>query len=329
MGGIVINKKSGIPLYLQVKNQITEQIRLGNFKVGCKMPTERELANTLNVSRNTISTAYNNLENDGIIKSFQGKGTFVMEEVASWKDKNLKEKIVKVLDLALEEAMENGMNSEEFLELVTQTVNEKSEIIEKMSFIFVECNIEQAKMFSYQLGKTSKMQVIPLTINDLKNMDDETKEALKKCEVIITTFNHVNEVNKLINNTNKHVFGVAINPDIGTIVKIARYKDGTKFGCVCISEEFIFKIERALENAGLDNVNIAYTNSSNKKELEDFIKYVDVIIVSPGRMNDIKEINYSHKDIIEFLYLLDGGSVKALKSKMVEYLPHNLRNLIS
>ncbi|SHK12732.1 transcriptional regulator, GntR family [Hathewaya proteolytica DSM 3090] len=328
MVNIKINKKNGIPLYLQVKKQIIEQIRLGNFRVGSKMPTERELASAINVSRNTVSTAYNDLEKDGIIKSFQGKGTFVMEEVASWKDKSLKEKVVKVLDIALEEAMENGMSTEEFLELVTETVKERNEIMEKMSFVFVECNIEQSKMFSAALSNSSKMQVIPLTISDLRVMSEKTKNIVKSCEVIITTFNHVNEVTELTSLLNKQIFGVAINPDIGTIVKIARYKDGTRFGCVCISEEFMFKIRQALEKAGLDNVDIAYTNSDDKEELKNFIKYVDVIIVSPGRLKDIKSINVENKDIIEFLYLLDNGSVKALKSKLVEHLPRNMKNMI-
>lgn len=310
---------------MQVKKQIVEQIRMGQLKVGCKMPTERELSQSLNVSRNTVSTAYNDLEKDGVIKSYQGKGTFVMEEVASWKDKNLKDKIVKVLDLALEEALENGMSTEEFLELVSDTVNERNEMIEKITFVYVECNVEQAKMFSEALSKASNMNVVPLTTGDLRTMDKGTEEVLKKCQVIITTFNHVNEVTELTRELNKNVFGVAINPHIGTIVKIARYKEGTKFGCVCISDEFMFKIKRALENAGLDNTEMEYTNTYDKKELEKFISEVDVIIVSPGRMKDVSKINKDNKDIIEFLYLLDDGSVKALKSKLVESLPHDFK----
>lgn len=84
---ILVNKRSGVPLYLQVKKQILDQIRSGKIKVGSKMPTERELATSLGVSRNTISSAYNELEKEGIIKSYQGKGTFVIEEVSSGKIK--------------------------------------------------------------------------------------------------------------------------------------------------------------------------------------------------------------------------------------------------
>ncbi|CAM2762324.1 GntR family transcriptional regulator [Hathewaya histolytica] len=320
---IIVNKKSGVPIYLQVKKEILNQIRGGKIKVGSKMPTERELAQLLGVSRNTISSAYNELEKDGIIKSYQGKGTFVIEEVSSWKDKNLKDKIVKVLDLALEEALENGMKTEEFLEVVNERVNEKKEIMKKIVSVYVECNIEQAKMFSEQLTKTSNMNVIPLTISDLQKMDNKTSDILKKCQVIITTFNHVNEITELTKDNKKHVLGVAINPDLGTIVKIARYPEGTKLGFICISDQFMFKIRRALENSGLGNVNMEFTNTYDNKELSKFIDDMDVVIVSPGRYKDVKDLNKSNKEIIEFIYTLDDGSVKVIKSKLIELQYNN------
>lgn len=315
---ILVNKRSGVPLYLQVKKQILDQIRSGKIKVGSKMPTERELATSLGVSRNTISSAYNELEKEGIIKSYQGKGTFVIEEVSSWKDKNLKDKIIKVLDLALEEALENGMSIEEFLEVVNDRVSERKEMMKKIVSVYVECNIEQAKMFSVQLSSTSEMSVIPLTISDLQKMDKNTIEVLTKCQVIITTFNHVNEVIELTKEQKKDVLGVAINPDLGTIVRIARYPEGTKFGFICISEEFMFKIRRALESSGLGNVNMKFTNTYKENELKNFIEDTDVIIVSPGRYKDIKNFNKYGKDVIEFIYTLDDGSVKAIKSKLIE-----------
>lgn len=320
---ILVNKKSGVPLYLQVKKQILDQIRSGRIKVGSKMLTERELAINLGVSRNTISSAYNELEKEGIIKSYQGRGTFVVEEVSSWKDKNLKDKIVRVLDLALEEALENGMSTEEFLEVVNERVSEKKEMMKKIVSVYVECNIEQAKMFSTQLNDTSDMSVIPLTISDLQTMDKNTIEVLKKCQVIITTFNHVNEVIELTKEQKKEVLGVAINPDLGTIVRIARYSQGTRFGFICISEEFMFKIRRALENSGLGSLDMKFTNTYKEKELEEFISDTDVIIVSPGRYKDVKNLNKYGKDVIEFIYTLDDGSVKAIKSKLIELKYNN------
>lgn len=307
-----------MPLYLQVKKQIMDQIKSGTMKVGSKMPTERELSQKLKVSRNTISVAYNELEQEGVLKSYQGKGTFVAEEARPWKAQNMEEKITKFVDLGLEEALETGMNEEEFLELVTKRVKEKMELMRRISAIYVECNIEQSRMFSKELSTSTNMNVVPLTVNDLEKMDDSTRGIVEKSQVIIATFNHVNEVVESLRDFNKEVLGVAINADLGTIVKIARYPKKTKFVFICISDEFMFKIRAALEKSGLDNIDIKYTNTVDKQELRGLIDSVDVIIVSPGRYKDVRDLNKDNKDIIEFLYTLDEGSVKALKPRIME-----------
>jgi DNA-binding transcriptional regulator YhcF (GntR family) len=293
-------------------------IRSGTLKVGTKMPTERELSEKLKISRNTISSAYKELEQEGVLKSYQGRGTFVDEEAQPWKAKNVKDKIIKFVDLGLEEALETGMSAEEFLEIVSQRVNEKIEMMSKIVAVYVECNIEQSRMFSKQLSQSTNMSVIPLTISDLKAMDKDSKEAIEKSQVIIATFNHVNEVNELISGFNKEVLGIAINADLGTIVRIARYPQGTKFGFFCISQEFMFKIRGALEKSGLGNIDIEYSNTINESEIKEIVNKSDVIIVSPGRYKDVIQHTEEKKDIVQFLYTLDDGSVKALKSKLVE-----------
>jgi hypothetical protein len=116
----------------------------------------------------------------------------------------------------------------------------------------------------------------------------------------------------------KEVIGVAINVDLETIVKIARYSEDTRFGFVCMSQEFMFKARGALEKAGLGNVNIQYTNTTDTDELKKLINNSDVIIVSPGRYKDVKENTIEEKTVLRFLYSLDDNSVKALKSKIIE-----------
>ncbi len=315
---IKINKESGVPLYLQVKKQIMDLIKNGALKVGNKMPTERELSEKLKVSRNTVSTAYNELEQEGVLKSYQGRGTFVAEEANPWKVQNIQEKIIKFVDLGFEEALETGMDADEFLEIVMERVREKKELMSKITALYVECNIEQSRMFSKQLMDSTNMNVIPFTLDDIRDITKDTKQMVEKCQVIIATFNHVNEIVKLTKPFKKEVIGVAINVDLQTIVKIARYPEETRFGFICMSQEFMFKARGALEKAGLGTINIQYTNTTDKDELIKVINNSDVLIVSPGRFKDVKENSTEEKQMMKFLYSLDDNSVKALKSKMIE-----------
>jgi GntR family transcriptional regulator len=315
---IKIDKKSGVPIYIQVKNQIMNEIRNGSLKVGDKMPTERELSQKLGTSRNTISSAYNLLEQEGVLISYQGRGTFVAEEAKTWRQHSNKDKLLKIIDLGLEQALEMGLNPKEFLALVQVRIREREELIKRINAIYIECNIEQAKIFARELTSSTDLNVTPMVIADLINRNEKTQKALEDAQFIISTFNHVNEVVELTSDLEKEVLGVAINPCLETIVKIARYPSRTKFGLVCISKEFHFKVENALKSAGLEIQAINATTSRELKDIEEIVNSSDVVIVSPGRREEVKRIAGNKKEVISFDYNLEQGSVKAIISKIVE-----------
>jgi len=74
-----LNRNENIPLYVQVKNRIEELIKSCVLKPNTKLPSTRELASSLRVSRNTVLQAYELLEAEGLVYSGVGKGTFVHE----------------------------------------------------------------------------------------------------------------------------------------------------------------------------------------------------------------------------------------------------------
>ncbi|MFR3911346.1 MAG: GntR family transcriptional regulator [Clostridium paraputrificum] len=65
------------PIYEQIKDKFIELIINNALREGDKLPSVRELASMLTVNPNTISKAYNKLEDEGMIETLKGKGTFV------------------------------------------------------------------------------------------------------------------------------------------------------------------------------------------------------------------------------------------------------------
>ncbi|MGF6947784.1 GntR family transcriptional repressor for pyruvate dehydrogenase complex [Neobacillus sp. B4I6] len=74
---INFNPVSSKKLYLQIYNQILSEIQSGSFKIGDKLPPERELCEQFGVSRAPIRQALSALELNGIIYSRQGEGVYV------------------------------------------------------------------------------------------------------------------------------------------------------------------------------------------------------------------------------------------------------------
>ena len=75
-----IDKDSRIPLYYQLMDIIVEMIEEGKLQEDDRLPSERELCETYDVSRSTVRQAIQELEKEGYIYRLHGKGTFVSPE---------------------------------------------------------------------------------------------------------------------------------------------------------------------------------------------------------------------------------------------------------
>jgi GntR family transcriptional regulator len=74
---IIITNQSDRPIYEQIMDQIKAQIMNGELKEGDALPSMRLLAKELRISIITTKRAYEELEREGYIESYTGKGSFV------------------------------------------------------------------------------------------------------------------------------------------------------------------------------------------------------------------------------------------------------------
>ena len=74
-----INPSSGVPIYLQIENQVKNAIATGALPRGGALPPVRKVAAQLGLNPNTAARAYQNLERDGVIVTAAGGGTHVAE----------------------------------------------------------------------------------------------------------------------------------------------------------------------------------------------------------------------------------------------------------
>lgn len=74
---IIISNSSGEPIYNQITSQIKEMILDGRLKEGDALPSMRALAQQLRISVITTKRSYEELEREGFIESYTGKGSFI------------------------------------------------------------------------------------------------------------------------------------------------------------------------------------------------------------------------------------------------------------
>ncbi|MBW4841183.1 MAG: GntR family transcriptional regulator [Paenibacillaceae bacterium] len=115
---ILLSHSSGEPIYLQIVMQIRDSILQGKLTPGTALPSIRQLAKDLQISVITTKRAYNELEQEGLIDSVVGKGSFV----SGGNQEFIREQRLKALESKLREVLEESkslpMSMDELIEWI-------------------------------------------------------------------------------------------------------------------------------------------------------------------------------------------------------------------
>lgn len=99
-----IDIKSGIPIYLQITEQVKLSVLSGRYRPGDRLSSVRELAVALRINPNTVVKAYQMLKDEGIIDSRPGGGNFVLpqenKDMISQSDNFILKELQAVIDRA-------------------------------------------------------------------------------------------------------------------------------------------------------------------------------------------------------------------------------------
>ena len=114
-----IDARSGVPIYLQLIEQVKRSVAIGVLEPGEQLPTVKQLALDLTINPNTVARAYRDLERDEVIETAPGRGSFVRGNgTAMTTRKTLSDVAVDSLTHAIREAKSIGLNRSEVLALV-------------------------------------------------------------------------------------------------------------------------------------------------------------------------------------------------------------------
>lgn len=72
--------RSGVPIYVQIVEQVQQSVAAGKLKPGDQLPTVRQLASEIRVNFNTVARAYRMLDEAGLISTQQGRGTYILDQ---------------------------------------------------------------------------------------------------------------------------------------------------------------------------------------------------------------------------------------------------------
>ena len=312
-----LQKKAGAPYYVQLKNILKDLIRSGDLKEG-RIPPVRQLAREYGVSINTALRAYESLRREGLIAGAVGRGTFVTASTLEIQRQNRQVLLRRVVEHALEEALSLACSIEEFSEAVGELVAEKRDSLSKVRLAFIECNIEQLLYFTDHLDLDPHIHRLPVLLDDIRKARKETLEQLASSDIVVTSFYHAEEVRGRLSALGKPIVGVSLEPEMGTIIRIAKIPRASTVGLVTTSEDFRRIVREILSDLDLHFERILETTARGEQEVRELAGQCDALLVSPQRLQQVRQAARPGAEVIEFVFTPDRTSVNNLKVALLE-----------
>jgi len=117
---IHISSSNGVPIYLQIVNQVKYLVASGRLAAGAELPPIRVLAEKLLVNPSTVARAYRELETAGIVEKRRTAGTYVSDQGSPLARRERIKILAERIDALVAEARQMNVDVEEVLKLVEQ-----------------------------------------------------------------------------------------------------------------------------------------------------------------------------------------------------------------
>ena len=118
-----IDFRSRIPIYEQIKNEILMCIRLGIYKPDEQLPSIRSVSQSTGINVNTVKRAFADLEDEGVIYTLVGRGSFVSSDAAQ--NTSIAQKALEDISQDIRSLKSKGVNKNELIQLIDSIYSEE------------------------------------------------------------------------------------------------------------------------------------------------------------------------------------------------------------
>ncbi len=117
-----IDFRNRIPIYEQIKNQILLYIRMGIYKPDEQLPSIRSVSQETDINVNTVKRAFADLEDEGVIYTLVGRGSFVSATAAE--NTSIAEKALNEIELDIRSLKSKGVTMDALISLIENIYSE-------------------------------------------------------------------------------------------------------------------------------------------------------------------------------------------------------------
>ena len=313
-----INFKSDIPIYRQLYDMISSDIKSGALKEGTKLQTVRELSDELGLAKGTVKRAYDELHKNGMIEMTQGRGTFVRYSPVTGESR--KERAMAAIDEMFRTLKELNISTAEMEIFVGLRLREYLKSGDKVKACFIECSPEILSQISDRLRDIDCLEVFPCLLSDVLEYPYKVSEDT---DIIITSATHADALEKALPG-DKKILKAALALRSQCVKSIAQLPENAKVGIASKSARFAELMEDNLgkySRCGMPEENFSF----GEGDIGAYLEEKDALLIPANYKNfcSIREREtierFSARHILVLCtYQTDQGSLLFIEEKINE-----------
>lgn len=309
---IKLDKKHPLGLKDQIKRQIRSMVESGGLSPGQALPSAKDMAALLNVNRNTVAAAYRELVSEGLLDAARGSGTFVREGVVS-------RRAGELMDLfrePFEKAAASGYSREEVSEFLLTYVATHLASSQGRTVLVVECNRETLEDISAILKRELGVETRDVLIQEIEQNPLGINELLSGVDLIVSGFNHVEELKRAVPDLPVEVVALMLKPDSRIINELFRLPAGTRVGFTCANQRSTETFYKSSIFSGGSSLIRIWAGMDNTSKVREMLEQCDVVFATHYVFDRIRELAGPDKRVIEVEVSIDASSIGYIKERL-------------
>lgn len=314
-----IDPSGSLPIYLQLKYQLSYLITTEKLPPESRLPAVRNLAQHLGVNHHTVAQAYRALQNDGLIDSTVGRGSFVRR----FSDID---RVKAVRHGLLNEALEQALNRARALGFSDQEMMQRFASIAQRA---VPCHVvyvdrvahtaqKYARRLEHHLGRT--VRATPLTFEEITAEDEAAKVALMEAFYVVTVARNGPWLEKqLARFAPAHEILTIVSEPLPSTVSALAALDRSKSTVLLAEEHYLYSSLSLISlYSSIDPADVAAFTVDALDKFIEAASEADVILYTFGAGPALTELNLTDRGIdaacLELEFDIAPDSVAKLKS---------------
>jgi DNA-binding transcriptional regulator YhcF (GntR family) len=315
--GLRVNRKSAVPVHVQLQTQIRHLIDIGALKPGMQLPTVRQLAGFLRINRNTVARALADLYQDGYLESHQGRGTFVVERPPT-REGRAARSLEQLVQDTLDRARRLGFTHEELAATIAAWApRARAARPTKVRALLVECNHPELSRYREQLEALLPLTVDRLLVEELPARLQEPG-FLRGYRVVITTFFHIHEVKQALPLDGPPAVALLSESNISSLLRLTELPEGTTVGLICNTPRGSQNILSSVQSAGLSHLVPVLASADDPWSIDRMLEKTRIVVCSEQAAAGLRERVPHDVEVILADRRLDTGGIEMLRDLLAQ-----------